>query len=133
MAYGHDSAEDGVITRDPIEEMEPGEEQTNEYREAALRFIVFMHSSFTFIKAARTLEERDLRTSVVMSALDHPDYAGNTDTELAARAGTSRANWSKHKLAYERQNSLPPTSSQKSVEARSAYRETRISQLNGND
>lgn len=131
---------------DPIDAMEPhGREEAEEtpemrerriereaYRDASMKMVVFLHSAFAFIHSASNPSERNIRFWAVSSSIDHPACDGRPDTDLASMLGTTRANFSKHKLAFQRQNSLPPTLSQKSIEARQSYRKTRISQLNGN-
>lgn len=125
--------------------MEPGEERAEEtheqaiarieheaYRDASLRMIAFLHSTIAFLHSAGSDKERGIRLWVVSSSIDHPSCDGLADCEIAAQCDTTRANFSKHKLAFQRQNSLPPTLSQKSVEARSSYRIAREKQLNGN-
>jgi hypothetical protein len=64
-----------------------------------------------------------------MSAITHPDVAGKADLLLASMHSTTRANFSKHKVTFERQSNLPPTFAQKSIEARGKYRDARNSQL----
>lgn len=140
----HDAADDPLASYqdDPVDHIEPGQERPDEtheqtvsrieheaFREAAMKMIVFMHASFAFIHEASTEAERGVRLWVVSSTIDHPACDGRNDSELAAFCGTTRANFSKHKLTFQRQNSLPPNLTQKSVEARTSYREARESQL----
>ena len=139
----HDAADDPLAScfDDPIAHMEPVEEydETQEqrerriereaYRDAAIRFISFIHSAFAFIHSAGNDSERAVRLWAVSSTINHPACDGRADTELARNLGTTRANFSKHKLAFQRQNSLPPTLSQKSPEARNSYRIARKAQL----
>ena len=141
----HDAAEDhrASCVDDPIDAMEPDAErdetleqasariEQETYREAGLKMIVFMHAALNYIHEARTPSEMAIRLWAVSSAVDHPRCDGRSDSDMAAGLQTTRANFSKHKIAFERQTSLPPTSSQKSIAARQSYRETRKSQLNG--
>lgn len=114
----------------PIDEIEPEEVQENAYREAAMKMLVFLHAAFSYIHEARSKDEMAIRFWAVSSAIDHPACDGKSDLHIASDCSTTRANFSKHKLSFERQNNLPPTFSQKSVAARQSYRATRISQLN---
>lgn len=125
----------------PVCDLEPGAEivETQEqreqriereaYREAAIKSIVFMHGVMAFIHEARSPQEQAIRLWVVSSTISHPACQGRSDSDLANMCDTTRANFSKHKLAFQRRNSLPPNLSQKSVEARKSYRQARISQL----
>lgn len=142
----HDAADDprACCQDNPIDRMEPREmadespEQAmhrlerEAYREAGGKMLVFLHSSLAFIHEAGNESERNIRLWAVSSSVDHPACDGRPDSDIASMLGTTRANFSKHKLAFQRQNSLPPTLSQKSVEARSSYRKSREKQLNGN-
>lgn len=140
----HDAADDPAASYydDPIDRIEPGADHGDEtseqqarriehesYREAAMRMLVFLHSSLAFIHEGRDATERCIRLWVVSSAVSHPACDGRSDAELAALCGITRANFSKHKLSFQRQNSLPPTHAQKSIEARQSYREARKEQL----
>ena len=116
-----------------LDELEPLDIGLNEYREAAGKMISFMHRVFSFIHEAHNREEVIIRLWAVTSAIEHPAINGRSDLQLAEDLGTTRANLSKHIIAFERRTSLPPTCSQKSVKARGKYRQAREAQLsNGN-
>jgi len=140
----HDAADDPLASYfdDPVDRIEPEEDYSEEtldqklqrvereaYREAAVVMLVFLHSALAFVHEGRDLSERNIRLWVVSSAVSHPACEGRSDAELAALCGVTRANFSKHKLSFQRQNRLPPTLSQKSVKARQSYRESRHKQL----
>jgi hypothetical protein len=126
---------------DPVDHLEPGEEieenaeqrerriEREAYREAALKSIAFSHSWLAFILAGKTDHERVIRAWAVCSTLNHAVCDGKSDSAIARELGTTRANFCKHRLTIQRQNSIPPAPSQKSVAARNTYSATRNSQL----
>lgn len=126
---------------DPLDEMgEPMEHEETEdqrvsriereaTREAGMRYIAFMWGALNYIHEAKGAGEMAIRLWAVSAALDHPACGGRPHSEIAANLGTTRANLSKHIVAFERQNALPPTSSQKSEEARASYSVARKKQL----
>jgi len=126
---------DPVNGIEPVEEIEETQEQREKriereaFRDAATKFMAFMHSVFAFIEGGKSGAEKEIRKWVVMSGLTHPICEGRPDSSIASMLGTTRANFSKHKLSFQRQNSLPPGLGQKSVEARDSYRKSRKSQL----
>jgi hypothetical protein len=142
----HDAADDPAASYfdDPVDHLEPGQEieETQEqrerriereaFREAAIKQIAFVHAIFSFIHEASNEEELKTRVWVVSSAIQHAACDGKSDSAIADGLKITRANLSKHKLALQRQNLLPPNISQKSVKARNAYSQTRKLQLNGN-
>lgn len=139
----HDAADDPAASYfdDPVDHLEPGQEieETQEqrerriereaFRESSLSMIVFMHAAFNFIHEARSQSELAIRFHAASAAIDHPALREKSHTEIAASLGTTRANFSKHVLTFERQNGLPPTLSQKSKAAQESYREARKAQL----
>jgi hypothetical protein len=139
----HDAADDPLAScfDDPIAHMEPVEEydETQEqrekriereaYREAAIRETGFRHSMLAFILEATNDHERLIRIWAVCSTLNHAACDGRSDSAIAGGLGTTRANFCKHRLSFQRQNSIGPAPSQKSIEARNEYSEVRKSQL----
>ena len=116
-----------------FDEIEPLDIGTNEYRETARRMLGFLTRTITFIMEGSDMREKEIRLHAVASALNHPCVAGRSDAKLAEHLEVTRANLSKFVLSFERRTSLPPKSSQKSVQARNAYRHAREAQLtNGN-
>ena len=128
--FDHDAADDPRASEDSdiLDQIEP-EDRTSDYREAAQKMIVFIFSAFNFIHEARTQNEMAIRFWAVSSAIEHPVIDGRSDAAIAKILGTTRANFSKHVLSFEKQNHLPPTLSQKSVEARTSYSNARNAQL----
>ena len=115
------------------DEIEPLDIGTNEYRETSRRMLSFIHKTIGFLLEGEKRKEIIIRAWAVASATEHPFVNGRSDLQLAEDLGTTRANLSKHIIAFERRTSLPPTSSQKSVKARGKYRQAREAQLsNGN-
>jgi len=139
----HDAADDNRASYhdDPVDHMEPGLEieETQEqmlsriehecYREAGIKSLAFTFSLLAFINEASSPTEFLIRFWAVLSSLDHPACDGRNDSEIAGTLGTTRANFCKHKLSFQRQNTLPPTLSQKTVAARQSYRVARKAQL----
>ncbi len=139
----HDAADDPAASYfdDPVDHLEPGQEieETQEqrerriereaFRESSLSMIVFMHAAFNFIHEARNNSELAIRFHAVSAAIDHPALREKPHTEIARSLGTTRANFSKHIVTFERQTNMPPTFSQKSEKARESYRKSRIAQL----
>lgn len=140
----HDAADDPAASYfdDPVDHLEPGQEieETQEqrerriereaYREAAIRETGFRHSMLAFILEATNDHERLIRIWAVCSTLNHAACEGRSDSAIASGLGTTRANFCKHRLSFQRQNSIGPSPSQKSIEARNEYSEVRKSQLN---
>jgi hypothetical protein len=127
----HDAADDPRASEEShmLDQIEP-EQITNDFREAAQKMVVFLFSAFNYIHEARNQKEVTIRLWAVSSAIEHPVVAGRSDIDLARMLGTTRANLSKHILTFEKQNHLPPTLSQKSIQARNSYSKARKAQLN---
>lgn len=128
--FNHDAADDPQASEesDLLDQIEP-DEQTNEYREAALRMTAFMYAAFNFIHEARSQNEMAIRFWAVSSAIEHPAIEGRSDSEIARMLGTTRANFSNRIITFEKQTNLPPTMSQKSMKARESYSTARKKQL----
>ena len=127
--HGANYDPEGSYRHDPIDDIEPLENKSTEYREAACKFIACMIGTIEFLRSARNSREAAIRLDLVSYQFNHPDVAGKSLNELGKPHSVTRANMSKHLLNYQRANNLPPVEGQKSVKNRKAYHDTREGQL----
>jgi len=139
-----DRCQDGRESQD--EDREETREEWEHRRELAIfrDAFIWMQLVIGFLRESNNNSELATRALSVASALSHVSCAGQSDSDLAKSLATkhsckecgkvthhnvTRANFSAHKLAFQRQNNLPAIGAQKSVEARNAYSDNRKSQL----
>lgn len=112
----------------PEDEIEPINE-TNEYREAAQKFLGIVVGCIQFLRDARSPGEAAMRLDIVSIVFNHPAVSSFSLADVGRKHNKTRAAISAQILNFQRANGLPPTLAQKSTKSRTSYSQTRIKNL----
>lgn len=107
----------------PVDELEPLDRCSDEYRQAAKRLAVSLEAVFRFVQNSR---RKDLANTQWAVALGLPSVRGQSVTDLALQFGVTKQDFSKGVTRFLRMSGLPPAFGLKSDQAKQTYRCKRL-------
>jgi hypothetical protein len=105
------------------------EQTSHEYREAAIKSLVFMQGAIQFLRDSKTPSELAMRLDLVSYTFCLPAVAGLSMEELGKPHNRGRQSISNQLLTFQRQYNIPAAISQKCAEARPVYHKARLNKI----